>query len=397
MKIKKKLLLAPSALILANFLGCFSAAHASPLVSVGDQLDVFFTGTSNLSWQSNIFADETNESEDVILTLSPGFQFDFGRGVSNADFSVITRYDIISYDKNDAYDTETFHIKALGSYKAARLEVKGSASFDEQQSALRDTATIARGTLSEYDDTAVNLNGEYELSPKFSFGAGAKYMEREFSGPLSSTYADRETITLPLDLFYELTPKVDLSVGYQYSNSDVSASALSGGNSYETDNHFLSVGARGELLPKLTGSFKLGYRQLDVDNSAKADEDDSSLGLDANLTWSATPKLTHVITAARDFGSASVGARVEESSVNLRSSYAITGQWTGSTSLGYSMREYIGQSRDDAYITAGLRANYSPNQYWNFGGGYSYTDNDSDQANSSFDNHKIDLSASLRY
>lgn len=395
MKIKKKLLLAPSALILANFLGCFSAAHASPLVSVGDQLDVFFTGTSNLSWQSNIFADETNESEDVILTLSPGFQFDFGRGVSNADFSVITRYDIISYDKNDAYDTETFHIKALGSYKAARLEVKGSASFDEQQSALRDTATIARGTLSEYDNTAVNLDGEYELSPKFSFGAGAKYMEREFSGPLSSTYADRETIALPLDLFYELTPKVDLSIGYQYSNSDISASTSRA--AYETDSHFLSVGARGELLPKLTGSFKVGYRQLDVDNSTTPDEDDSSLGLDANLTWSATPKLTHDITVARDFGSASVGSRVEESSVNLRSSYAITGQWTGSTSLGYSLREYIGQNRDDAYITAGLRANYSLNQYWNFGGGYSYSDNDTDLVGSSFDNHKIDLSASLRY
>ena len=395
MKIKKKLLLAPSALILANFLGCFSAAHASPLVSVGDQLDVFFTGTANMSWQSNIFADETNESEDVVLTLSPGFQFDFGRGVSNADFSVITRYDIISYDKNDDYDTETFHIKALGSYNAARLEVKGSASFDEQQSALRDTSTIARGTLSEYDDTAVNLNGEYELSPKFSFGAGVKYMDRAYSGPLSSTYADRETMTLPLDLFYELTPKVDLSVGYQYANSDVSASTSK--NAYETDSHFLSVGARGDLLPKLTGSFKVGYRELKTDNSTTPDQDDSGLGLDANLTWSATPKLTHVISAARDFGSASVGARIEESSVNLRSSYAITGQWTASTSLGYSLREYMDQNRDDAYVTAGLRANYSPNQYWNFGCGYSYSDNDSDQANSSFDNHKFDLSASLRY
>lgn len=393
MKINKNLLFVPST-ILAGLVAPFSAAQASPLVSIGDQVDVFFTGASNLSWQSNLFRDDVNEVEDFLLTLSPGFDFNFGRGVSNADFRVVTRYDILRYDKSDDWDTETFHIKALGSYQASRLTLNGAVSFDENQTTLQDNVTP--GLLVESDTTAANVKGEYVVSPKFSVGSGVSYSEREYTSQAAS-YADRETYSIPVDVFYELTPKVDLSFGYQYSTSDVEATTTQP-NAYETESHFFNVGARGALLPKLVGSVKVGYRQQNTDYSgAVADKDDSGLGIDTSLVWSQSPKLTHTLLIARDFGSSAVGSRVEESSVNYKTSYRIDSQWGASTNFGYSLREYLESSREDIYYSAGARVSYVPNQYWSFSGGYTYMDNDSDVSANSYNNHKLDVSASLRY
>ncbi|MFT4901331.1 MAG: hypothetical protein ACI81V_000601 [Lentimonas sp.] len=392
MKIKKKLLSTPAVLLFSAVLAPFGVAHASPLVSVGDQLDVFFKGSSNLSWSSNLFRDSSNEVEDLLLTVTPGFEFKFGRGVSNADFSVLTSYDILRYDKSGAWDTELFHVKALGSYSANRLTATGSASFDERQTTVREN--VAPGTLVESNQTRFNVEGEYEYSPKFSVGSGVKYSDREYTS-LESSYADRENFTIPVDVFYELTAKVDLSFGYQYSQTEVEANGTV--SAYDVDSHFFNVGARGDLLPKLIGSFKFGYRSQDTDYSTGADKSDSSLGVDASFTYVTTPKLTNSLTLSRDFGASGTGSRVEETSANLSANYAIDSQWSALARLGYSLREYLDSSRDDSYYTAGLRVNYTPNQYWSFGGGYGYSDNDSDVGVNSFQNHKLDVSASLRY
>lgn len=384
----------PLILTAASFIATAFTVSASPLVSFGDLLDVRFKGTSDLAWQSNLFSDADGEVEDFLLTVSPGFDFNFGSGLSNADFSVETRVDVLRYDESHAWDTETFHIKAFGDYSAARYDVKGSLIFDETQSSLRDANV--NGKLSESDRTSFNLSGEYELSPKFSFGAALDVSDRKYTGETAANYADSIVTAVPFDIYYELTSKLDLSVGYQYSNRDIDA--VAGGNeAYESVTHFLSVGARGDLLPKLSGSIKFGFSQLDSDYQSQADKDESGLGVDANLNWAASPKLSHNLALARDFGATSNGTRIEESSLNVRTKYTISDRWMSTASLGYTLREYMDESRDDGYVTLGLNANYSPSEYWSFGGGYTFADNDSDVAASNFNNHKLNISASLRY
>ena len=112
---------------------CSSSVVAAPLVSIGDNTDIFFNGSSSLRWSSNIFRNENNEESDTSWIVSPGFEINVGRGISNADLTVVTRYDIVSYQDNDHLDTELFHIEALGSYETSRLNLNGSASFDEMK------------------------------------------------------------------------------------------------------------------------------------------------------------------------------------------------------------------------------------------------------------------------
>ncbi|MGZ0656044.1 outer membrane beta-barrel protein [Coraliomargarita sp. W4R72] len=398
---------------------------AAPLVSIGDNTDVFFNGSSSLRWSSNVFRDEDSEQDDLIWSLSPGFEINVGRGVSNADLSIITRYDIIRYEDLSELDTELFHIKAVGSYRTSRLDLSASVSFDENKSSSGENNID--NDLIEFDTFNASINGEYRLSPKFSVGSGVRYAETDYT-TYDDLFADRETYSIPLDVFYELTPKVDLSFGYVYSNTDVSgteregvtfvpfASFVRNSGDYEYDSHFFNIGARGNLLPKLSGFFKVGYRMRDSDDStvqvtsttipggitstatSRTDREDSGmLGLDADLTWAATPKVTVNLGLSRDFGVGGEGQSTENSSVDLTSSYSINSYFAASANLGYTLRDYTNADREDNQYRGGLRLSYAPNQFWRFSTGYTYSENDSNEVDRSYDNHTIDLTATLRY
>ena len=267
MKIKQFLTLS----VILAFVSLPVVMQAAPLVSIGDSVDVFFSGSSSVQWQSSVFYDEADERDDIKFTVSPGFEVNVGRGLSNLDLSIITRYDIIRYDELSDLDSELFHIKAISSYRSSRWDVNGLVSYYENQSSGRDGNTNQKGRLTRSENIRANLSGVYSLSPKFSVGSGVNYSDRQYQD--QESLADLESFKIPVDIFYELTPKVDLSVGYTYTATDV-GEAMKGADfgggftgdkvsSYDKEEHFFNVGAHGVLLPKLAGSFKVGYRTFD--------------------------------------------------------------------------------------------------------------------------------------
>ena len=376
-----------------------TSAEAAPLVSIGDNTDVFFNGSSKMRWDSNVFRNEDSEESDLIWTISPGFDINVGRGLSNVDFNVITRYDIVRHNDIPDLDSEMFHILAKGSYESSKLDLNGSLSFDEYKMSSGDVNVP--DDLVAYEVSAVRLNGEYSVSPKFSFGAGFDYSERAYKNDGKSfegRFADRETTQLPFDVFYELTPKVDLSLGYTYTATEVGEriSGLSNLASYDTNVHYFNIGARGDLLPKLSGFFKVGYKVRDVNSTASNRGSNGMLGLDAKLTWAATPKVTTGLNFSRDFGIGGVGSTTENSSVDVWTSYSISSQWSSRLNASYSVRDYESE-REDSQSQLGASLTYVPSQLWQFSGGYSYSENDSNAANSSYQSHTLSVTANLRY
>ena len=389
---------------------------AAPLVSIGSNTDVYFNGSSSLRWTSNVFRDEAEETDDLTWTLSPGFEVNVGRGLTNADLSIITRYDIIRYEDQDQLDTELFHIKAVGSYTSSRLALSGSAYFDESK--MNSGENNITNDLIEYDAYGATVDSEYRVSPKFSFGAGARYSEKVYK-TFDDAFPDRTIMSAPFDVFYELTPKLDLSLGYTFTNTDIEETIRASAtqrvitSDYETDSHFFNIGARGQLLPKLTGSFKVGYRTRSssdstirttvvgsppVETTTQTNRDDSGmLGLDANFTWTATPKLTVNFDLSRDFGVGGEGQSTEISSVILGGNYSINSFFTLNANLGYILTDYSNSEREDDQYNAGLRLFYLPNQYWQISTGYTFTENDSNLRSNSYNDHSIDLTATLRY
>lgn len=369
-------------------------ATAAPLVSIGDNTDIFFIGSTSLKSSSNVFRDENDEQDELIWSFIPGFELNLGRGASNADLNVVTRYEIRRYEEFSRLNTELFSIQANGSYRSSRLDLSGSTYFREQKTSTGDINL--NSDLVESYNMGGRINGEYRFSPKFSFGAGLSYSETEYQPPYDANFSDRERFSVPLDIFYELTPKVDLSVGYTYGETDVSDRTITlVDDSFTTEDHFLNIGARGNLLPKLTGFFKIGYSTRDSDRAGSSST--STLGLDADLTWTATPKLTNSLGLSRDFGVSGEGVSSENTSFTLTSNYSLSSFFALTGFVDYTLREYIQTDDHDNQYRLGTRLSYTPNQYWRFGTGYTYSENDSDRALRSYQDHTFDITASLRY
>lgn len=369
--------------------------NASPLVSIGDNADLFFNGSSSVRWTSNLFRDEVNETSDVIFTVTPGLELNVGRGMANADFSILTSYDLVFYGDNNDLNTGLFHIKALGDYQDSRWDLRGSVSFDEYQTTTGDANRP--GELIESEAVRFSLRGEYQFSPKFSLASGASYIDYAYVNGSELDFADYTYLTVPVDVYYEMTPKLDLSLGYVYGLRQVDDSVVRGPG-YDTTSHFFNLGARGELLPKLTGFFKVGYRIKDAEGTR---DDSGMLGLDGDLTWATTAKLTNTLRFSRDFGVGGEGDATEVTSLNWVSVYSINPYWSANGNLGYSFREYVdgyaGFDREDNQYSVGARASYAPNSYWTFSAGYTFMKNDSNLVGFSYDEHAVDLAATLRY
>ena len=386
-----------------------SSSVAAPLVSIGDNTDIFFNGSSSLRWASNIFRDEDNEESDLSWIISPGFEVNVGRGITNADLTVITRYDIIRYDDYDRLDTELFNVEALGTYESSRSKLNGSASFAEIKINSGEINVI--NDLVEFNTTAGELDAEYRVSPKFSFSAGVLYDEIDYQTYVDR-FSDRETVAYQFDLYYDLTPKLDLTLGYTYSSTDITGGNSFGGGfdpltSYEQDVDFFNIGMRGNISTKLTGYFKIGYSTVSAGDSILTTNgvfdrlidrnDKDMLGLDANLTWMATSKLLCQLALSRDYSIGGLGEATEVIKGYLVGNYSFNTQWSAMANLGYTDTNSYYLRRENEQFTGGLRVMYVLNPYWRFTAGYNYTENDSNQANSSYEGETLDLTATLRY
>jgi len=410
---KNSLFALPASILL---FGASAHLGGAPLVSFGDYAELYFQGRASVAWESNLFRTPDDETDDVIATFSPGFELDFSRAASLYDLSLSGNLEVKRYDDQSEFDEELGHLRLDAGYNGSRLTWDAGANFDEHQSITGDEAAVVDNTLIEWETYGGNINGEYTFSPKFSFGGGFDYSNKEYTDAFEDRLSDREEYEIPVDVFYELTPKVDLSVGYRYRTAEISGNrgqlrfdpstgtfVRDSVQGYDVDNHFFNVGARGNLLPKLTGNFKIGFNYNDPDAGATNRDEDGSIGVDADFTYAATPKLNTTLKLFRDFGSAGEGGVTESTGFNLNARYNINPLFNASARLGYKFREnkddtvQANADREDDFYNLGARLTYTPNEYLALSAGYAYSDNDSDRDEASFDNHRVNLSASLRY
>jgi hypothetical protein len=368
-------------------------AQSSPLLEVEDYLNIFFDGSSSLVWQSNIFYDDSTEKDETMLIISPGLAAELGSRASSFNAYIQANYELQRFAKRSRLNDDYFHFDAIASYENARYSINASYSFDEEQTTAGEQgASISESEFIGMDLTNAHLFVNYVLSPKFSFEPGVRYHDREYKDE-KDRLADVESYSIPLDVFYELTPKVDLSFGYEYTFEEVGIYTV---EDFHRELNYLNVGARGDLLSKLKGSFRVGYRSVNPEGSNR--NSDKTLGIDTNVTYFATPKLTARLRLNRGFEVGSEGQSVEDTSMKWDFTYAISNNYSALFFTDWTYRQFKdGLDGKDLLHRTGLRLAYKLNQYWNFGSGYTYFENDSNRNGQGFVNHILDISAALRY
>lgn len=390
-----------------------STPSAAALVMIGDQANLYFNGSTTARWNDNVFLTPDDEESDVLFIFSPGLELNVGTR-ENANVNLFYRHDFHVYQDNGDLDDDYANLFLETFWGQPRLDLRFDASYQQDAQVAQDLRHLGiPEQLIERDYTRANLRGEYEISELTSIASGINYVKTDYE---SRGFTDRDTISVPVNAYYAITPMVDLSLGYRYRHTDNDTrenweadpnnqgQIRLDGNPVEVPDytdHYLNVGARGELAPKLIGEARVGYQQRDIDQRGVGDEDGISVGVD--FSHFTTPKTTLLLGGFRDFEVGGRGSSITATGGSLGVRHAFSHLLSGQAGVNYLQREWdtaptaLEAGREDDTLDFNVGVTYSPNLYVDLSAGYIFRTNDSNIDGLDFDNNIVSLSAALRY
>ncbi len=383
-------------------LGLAASANAAPLVTIGDEVDVFFKGAVIGKWDSNVYlgsgAAGSPKVDDYVLTVRLGAELDYGK---NSKFKANIKFfeDINRYASESHLNNELANVIAKVSYVDERY--RGDADFSYRQF-QQNSATIRGGINGDqvrYDTYNAGFMNTYNFTDKLMGELSIRYYRQHFL-EYTNTYSDNNCISVPLNILYQVTEKINAGFSYQYrrttfSGGDPTSAALYGSS---RDDHFVGVNVRGEIFEKLTGSLYFGATNREMNDALVDDSSSWNFTMSANLAYQVTEKLVTTLDFYRDFNSGASRQNIVNTGVVLGSRYAITEFVAARASLRYENSKYesYGDRTDDEY-SANIGLTYTPCKYITVGADYNYLMNSSTSASATYNQHLVSLNVSVKY
>jgi len=187
------------------------------------------------------------------------------------------------------------------------------------------------------------------FSEKLGYRALGSYRDSNY---LTTGYADVYSYSLGLSGVYVYSPKLTTLLGFTHRESwNGHASGAVGRNPSSHDER-VDVGFEGELAPKISGNFYIGWQQRKFDTSAF--QDASSLFLSTGLKWVPMQKTTVSIDGSRDFDTTAALQSAKLTSLTIGVTQVIDDRWSCDGSVAYSHSNFTGSvvinnRRDDSY------------------------------------------------
>lgn len=377
------------------------SASAAPLVTIGDQLDLFFKGAVIGKWDSNITytSNKDKQLNDYSSVFRLGAEADYGR---NSKFKANVKFyeDLTRYADKKQFNSNLAHVAANVSYTEANYSVKGVFSFDQ---CFQNTSTTMEanqnGDLVRFNNWLAGAEGTYDFSEKLFGELGVNWHRTEYLGNWSDLYADNDVYSVPVSLLYKVTQKISVGLTYQYRYTEFSG----GQDTYKTlygterDDHFGGVTVRGDILPKLNVSAYAGITYRDIKDAAESD-DETTFALRATLSYELTEKIGLFATGKRDFGNGASRQSSVDTGCEVGANYMMNQFVMFTTSFAYTYTDYMaGYDREDDEFIARIGVSYKPNKFLTLGANYRYLDNSSSVASASYMQHLVDISVSVKY
>ena len=377
------------------------SANAAPLVTIGDQLDIFFRGAVTGSWNSNVtYTGSSNKINDYAAIFRLGAEADYGR---NSKFKANVKFfeDLTRYAQHKEFNSNLSHVMATASFTDQLLKIDANFSFDQR---FQNTSTtLQSGELVRYDDYAAGINATYSFSEKLDGELGGMWQYTEYLGKWSAIYSDVDVYSIPVSLLYKLNPKISVGLTYQYRYTEFSGgnpmNAIFGGDS--RNDHFGGVTVRGELLPKLTAMVYAGVTYRDPSGSVFVEgQDATTFAFRATLGYELTPKLGLFATGYRDFGNGASRQSAINSGCEVGANYYFSEFIRSTASFSYvnsNYAMYAGNDRDDDTYIGRIGVSFIPNKFITLSANYRFMNNSSNLAGCTYNQHLVDISVALKY
>ena len=360
------------------------APRAAALLQFNDGHDeVTVSGSYGITYDSNLFA-QAGGGGDYSQALALETQYTRRAGLIRVKASLgitATRFrEFSGEDFNNPACNLTF-TKETG-------RLTGSAGLSARRESRSDTAANVFASSWNYDSS---LRLRYPINSRYYFTSATEFSLRDYVE--NSALFNLKSYSEALDVFYVYTSKLDLLGGYRIRWSDAQGGSRS-------QDHALTLGATGGILPKLSGSFRLGYQSRDESGGAGGRFD--SLTTNLSLAWPLTTRVTFTGAASKDFTTTATDVSVNVTAFGVSASLKPTFRLKVVLNAGidYSISEFLGargggrQDRAWSFV-AGL--NLPLSSKFSASISYAYSDNQSNIAFSDFARHTATFNFSARY
>jgi hypothetical protein len=264
----------------------------------------------------------------------------------------------------------------------------GTASLSAQRESRSDVAVNLRTDSWNYGST---LNLRYPINDRYYFTSLSDFSLHDYVQ--NSLLFNLLSYSEAIDVFYVYTSKLDLMGGYR-----IRLGEAQGGS--HTQDHALTLGATGGILPKLSGSFRVGYqwRNESGDTGGRY----GALTTSLSLSWPMTKRVTITSQASKDFTTAATDVSVDTTAFNLSASLKPTSRlkFTLNTGVGYAVSNFLGargDGREDRVLSFNAGITFALTSMLSSSISYAYTDNHSNIAFSNFARHTATFNLSARY
>lgn len=357
---------------------------ASALVNLNDGRDVVFvSGTYSIGFDSNVF---TRAAGKQSMTQTASLSADYARqagviglnvnvGASSGRFESIRGQDFT--DPNIAISLRKRHGRTTGALNlTAARESQPDPDVGERTRSWNYTA---------------GLDLRYPVNDRYYVTNSLKFVSRSYLA--GNKYADLRHYTDSVAVNYVYSSKLDLNLAYSLGISDTSRDT----RAYD---HAVTVGASGSILPKLSGTIRVGGQRRNSESTLVGQETFDSFTSGTSLKWLVSRKLSFGFNLDVDNAMTATDLSVNRATSGLQASFSLTNKITASAGASYTVSDYLGTAADgrqDETLQFNASLGAALNTRLRTSLGYDYSVNYSTLSAADYERHSLNLSLTAKY
>lgn len=305
-------------------------------------------------YDSNIFVNNS-KSEDYVTTLSGELRYLHESGVISFESGVGAQ--VLSFaDHTDQKAFDPVFDAKIGYVPSNKTDIKGTASF--RQNSMANEAVNDR---TKSDDLALDGTIMHLATEKLGIRVVGSYAQSAYH---TKGYSDVLNYSAGVFAVEQYSPKLKLLAGVttlEWWTTDLAP----GQRSVSTKDYRYTVGAEGELAPKVTSNIQVGWLKRDFGSAGFTGTDATYVS--AQVSWLASEKRTWSLMASENLTVTAAGQSLKSASASVNMSQTISEKLGFECSAGVDHSSYqsfsgLGSRTDNGSIFR-ARFNYALKDY----------------------------------
>lgn len=349
------------------------------------------------SYNDNIYATPTNETDDLVTTLAAGVAVNSTWSRHALNLNARVSQDL--YADNSDEDRFDWTIGGGGKIDVTSMTaLNGSVSYAQLHEDRGDPSSPAAA------DEPIEYNlfrGAASISQDFArmtATLGGEYRDYDYDDGTTSAgvnidqdFRDRAEYVEHLRLAYNLSPDTNIYVEGQLDQREYDQQPPTVAVSRDSEGWQTVVGSEFRLTNLAQGGVYIGYQERDYDSPAFADTDGLAYG--ANVDWFVTPLTTVKFRADQSVQETTVGGSsgYDRQVFGIDVDHELMRNVILSGGASYGNNDFNSSAREDDLIGAHAGVLYLLNRNFDIGLRYTFEDRDSNVATADYTRNVVGI------